>query len=115
MLLEEMAEDFILLNKIKTSDNQGGYTTEWVEGATIKAVIVNDTSMRARIGESEGVTSTFTITTTRSNALEFHDVLKRVRDNKIFRVTSDGDDKQSPKVASMDMAQVSAEAWTLTT
>ena len=41
--------------------------------------------------------------------LEYHDVFRRVRDGKIFRVTSDGDDKFTPASTSLDMRQVTAE------
>ena len=45
--------------------------------------------------------------------LEYHDVIKRLRDNKFFRITSDGEDKFTPSSASLDMRQVSAEEWSL--
>jgi hypothetical protein len=43
--------------------------------------------------------------------LQFHDIFIRKEDNKVFRVTSDGDDKKTPSIASLDMRQVSAEEW----
>jgi hypothetical protein len=45
--------------------------------------------------------------------LQYHDIFKRKSDNKIFRVTSDGDDKHTPPSATLDMRQVSAEEYTL--
>ena len=116
-LLEEMMEPCLIMNKAKVPDGQGGFTTEWVEGAEILVAIVNDQSMQARRAEKEGVTSTFTLTTTRANALEFHDVIKRESDGKIFRVTSNTEDKKSPvaSMSTLDMAQCSAENWELTT
>jgi hypothetical protein len=38
-------------------------------------------------------------------------VFKRLRDGKIFRVTSDGDDVVTPESASFHFAQVTAEEW----
>ncbi len=102
------------MNKTKVADGEGGFVTTWTEGAPIMAAITLDTTMQARIGEKQGVTSTYTITTSKAIALEYHDVLKRVSDGKIFRVTSDGGDKTSPSVASFDVAQVTAEKWSLT-
>ncbi len=46
--------------------------------------------------------------------LEYHEVFKRLRDGKFFRVTSDGDDKHTPASASLNMRQVTAEEWELT-
>jgi hypothetical protein len=37
----------------------------------------------------------------------------RNSDGKIFRITSDGDDNHTPKSATLDMRQVSAEEWSL--
>ena len=113
-LINKMMDACVIMNRMKESDGEGGFITRWQDGAEILVAIVNDTSMSARIAEQEGVTSTYTLTTSRSNALEYHDVIKRLSDGKIFRVTSDGNDVKSPAVSSLDMSQVSAERWELT-
>lgn len=113
-LIDEMMDSCVIMNKSKVPDGEGGFVTEWNEGAEILVAIVNDSSMQARIAEKEGVTNTYTLTTRRDNALEFHDVIKRVKDGATFRVTSEASEKKSPIVASMDMAQCSAEKWSLT-
>jgi hypothetical protein len=43
--------------------------------------------------------------------LQYHDVFRRLSDGKIFRVTSDGDDKFTPDTATLNMRQVTAEEW----
>ena len=103
-----------MLDKTTTSDGYGGYIIDWKEGADFQAAIVLDSSIQARIAEQQGVTALYTITTKKNINLQYHDVFKRVEDGKIFRVTSDGDDKHTPKSASLDMRQVSAEEWNLT-
>lgn len=108
-LLSDAMEKCIYLNKQVTPDGYGGYTTVWTEGAEFDAAIVFDTSIEARVAEAQGVTSRYTVTTSRALTLEYHDVFKRKRDNKIFRVTSDGDDKFTPASTSLDMRQVTAE------
>jgi hypothetical protein len=75
---------------------------------------VLDNSTAARVGAMQGLTSLYTVTTPRNINLQFHEVFKRVRDGKIFRATSDGDDKATPKSATLDMRQVSAEEYALT-
>ena len=112
-LLSEAYEDVIFLEKKRTSDDEGGFITRWEEGARFKAAIIFDNSVQARIGEKQGVTSLYTVTTSKNAKLEYHDVFKRMRDGKIFRVTSDGDDKQTPEKASFQFSQVTAEEWTL--
>lgn len=112
-LLDEAMEKCVYLTKSKVSDGYGGYIDTYVDGVEFMAAIAFDTSIEARVGEKQGVTSLYTVTTSRGMTLEYHDVFRRVRDNKVFRVTSDGDDKYTPKSATLDMRQVTAEEFTL--
>jgi hypothetical protein len=43
--------------------------------------------------------------------LEYHEVFRRLDDGKVFRVTSDGDDKFTPASAGLNMRQVTAEEF----
>ena len=112
-LLSEAMEECRLLTKVTTPDGYGGYITTWAEGATFDAAITFDTSIEARTAQKQGVTSLYTVTTGKAMTLEYHDVFRRSSDNKIFRVTSDGDDKKTPASASLNMRQVTAEDWSL--
>lgn len=113
-LIDLMMTECVIMNKAKISDGEGGFETEWSEGAEINVAIVKDSSMDARIAEKEGVTSTYTLTTKRENALDYHDVIKRLSDGQTFRVTSDSIDSKAPSFSSLDMAVVTAERWDLT-
>ena len=110
-LLSDAMENCIYITKSKQSDGYGGYVDSFVEGVDFKAAITFDTSIEARIGEKQGVTSRYTVTTGRAMTLEYHDIFKRSRDGKFFRVTSDGDDKYTPASTALDMRQVTAEEW----
>ena len=110
-LLSEAMEDCIIINKAIVDDGYGGTITQWTEGAHFNAAIVLNSSMEARTAEQQGVTALYTITTSKALNLQYHDVLKRVSDGKIFRVKSDGDDNKTPMSAPLDMRQVSAEEW----
>lgn len=112
-LLTDAFEKCTIIDKRTVSDGYGGYNTEWVDGAEIEAAIVFDNSLQARTAEKAGVTSLYTVTTKRNVVLNHHDVFRRQKDNKIFRVTSDGDDKYTPKSTTLDMRQVSAEEWNI--
>lgn len=112
-LLQQAMTDVVAMEKTRVSDGEGGFIVDWVDGAVFKAAITFDTSMQSRIGEKQGVSSRYTITTTKSAKLEYHDVIRRLNDGKIFRVTSDGDDKQTPDSASFQFLQVTAEEWWL--
>ena len=114
-LLSEAMESCVMQDKSTVSDGYGGFTTAWAEGAEFKAAIVLDNSTQARIAAVQGVTALYTITTAKNINLQFHDVFRRASDGKIFRVTSNGDDKKTPASASLNMRQVSAEEWSLPT
>lgn len=113
-LIDQSKTVCVMLDKQRVSDGEGGFITSWIEGAKFMAAIVFDTSIEARAAEKQGVTSFYTVTTAKNTTLEYHDVFKRLYDNKIFRVTSDGDDKFTPESATLNMRQVTAEEWELT-
>lgn len=112
-LLSEAMEKCTMLDKQTTADGYGGYVVTYVDGATFDAAIVLDNSMEARIAEKQGVTGIYTVTTAKALNLQYHDAFRRERDGKIFRVTSDGDDKHTPASAYLNMRQVSAEEWSI--
>lgn len=112
-LLTEQMTDCVKFNKITQSDGYGAYWTEWQEGARFKAAISFEDSIEAKIAEKQGVTSLYTVTVDKAMMLDYHDAFKRVEDGKVFRVTSDGDDKFTPDSSSLDMRVVTAEEWSL--
>lgn len=114
-LVEQMMEPCVIVNKVQTSDGESGLSTEWIEGAEIMAAITFDSSMQARIAQKDGVTSVYTITTRKDIQLDYHTVLKRLSDGQYFRTTSNAGDKVSPAASRLNMAQVTAERWELTT
>lgn len=110
-LLHDAMTDVVMLDKQSVEDGEGGFISKWTEGAAFRAAITFDTSIEARAAEKQGVTSLYLVATSRSAMLRYHDVFKRLSDGKIFRVTSDGDDKFTPRSATLDIRQVTAEEW----
>lgn len=112
-LLDEAMERFCFVNKARIPDGEGGSITTWTDGAEFIANARLDTSMQARVAQAQGVTSLYTITTRKDITLDFHEVVKRLSDGQVFRVTSNGTDNKTPESASLNMRQVTAEAWVL--
>lgn len=112
-LLSAAYTDCMYINRAVVSDGEGGMVTIWTEGAKFRAAVRFDDSMQARTAEAQGVTALYTIVTPKTINLQFHDVIKRIEDGKIFRVTSDGDDNKTPESATLNMREVSAEEWSL--
>ena len=113
-LLDDFSSTCVLMEKNRKPDGEGGFDTTWYEGTKFIAAVDYSMSVEARLAEKQGVTNLYTVTTSRKITLEYHDVFKRLYDGKIFRVTSDGDDKATPASSSLDMRQVTAEEWSLT-
>ncbi len=114
-LIDAFTSKCVIIDKVRTPDGYGGFDPQWRETAPFEAAITLDTSMQARTAEKQGVTALYTITTKKNINLQYHDVFKRLEDGKIFRVTSDGDDKATPVSANLNMRQVTAEEWELPT
>lgn len=112
-LLDDAMETYIMMDRTTVQDGYGSFIDRYVEGARFKAAVVFNNSIEAKKAEAQGVSSVYTLTTRKSVNLQYHDVLRRVRDGKIFRVTSDGDDLFTPESATLDMRNVSCEEWTI--
>ena len=112
-LIDEAMTPCVMIDRTTQPDGEGGTVTNWIEGAAFNAAITFDNSIEAKAAAVQGVTSLYTVTVPKRVKLEYHDVFKRLSDGKVFRVTSDGDDKITPERASFQFAQVSAEEFVL--
>ena len=112
-LWETQMEDCVMLEKTSEPDGEGGRRPVWRETLNFKAAITLSTSIEAVTAEAQGVTSRYRVHVYRPLTLEYHEVFKRLSDDKIFRVTSDGDDVKSPRTSSINMSVVTAEEWRL--
>lgn len=112
-IMGEEVTECVLMQKTRVPDGEGGWNTSWTDGPSFYATITHDTTINARIAESEGMMATYTVYTEKAMPLDFHDVFRRVHDGQYFRVTSDGTDVVTPKRASFALSQVAAEEWTL--
>lgn len=112
-LLTERFTDFVIINKSYIDDGYGGVKPTWTEGATIQGAMVHNSDLQSRIAEVMVSKNLYTLTVSRSIELDYHTVLKRKSDDKIFRLTSNSDDNKTPISASLDMRQYSAEEFEL--
>ncbi len=110
-LFEETLEDCVIIDKVTTNinDGYGGVTTSYKDGASFGASFDFDDSTEARIASKDGYIDRHTIYTTRKVELREGDHIKRLRDGKIFKITSSGRDVQTPPSAGLDMSMVTAE------
>jgi len=111
MLVEAMYEDCIKINESSVSDGQGGFVTEYVDGAMFSAAINLDDSIATAIANKDSVKAMYTVTTPINARLKFGDIIKRVEDEKIFRVV--GRENNTPKISTFQFNVVKAEEWSL--
>ena len=110
-LIEKAMETSHIMDKTTELDEYGSVRTVYKQGAEIKVAYSFNSSTEARIGAQQGANNRFTLMTKRSVLLRFQDVIRRDRDGKTFRVTSDGDDNKTPETAGLNLRAVEAEQW----
>ena len=108
-LLDEAFEKAYIMDKTTEPDGYGGVITTWAEGAQIECTFAMDSSLQAKLAEKQGVKDLYTITTRKNVVLRYHDWIKRARDGGFYRITSNGDDSETPVSAGLNMRVVSAE------
>lgn len=114
MLLLERMEPCVFLRPITQSDGEGGFDTTWEAGDAFMAAIVLQTSNEYRRAENEALKKSYSVFTKGGLELKHQDVFRRISTGSIYRVTSDGRDRQTPACASFSFARVTAERWELT-
>lgn len=112
-LLDASMEPFVRMIKSSVKDRVGGTKTNWVEAEGFLAAAVQLETRQEQTGSVEKPIAQYTITTKRAVTLKYHDVFKRVSDGKAFRSITNGRDKATPPVATLDMRQVKAEEYDL--
>ena len=111
-LLFDQFEPCVFMVKSKVPDGYGGTQTTWTEGTGFNACCRLDSPVRQIVGDKMVEVSMYTIITDEGTMLDFRDVVKRVRDGKLFRATSDGDDYKLPSASTIKLNKVTAEEIT---
>lgn len=112
-LLDVVMEPFTIMNRITVNDKYGGTSTKYIDGAVIDGVAVKGNAISNIVAQASGLSVTYNFTTRKKYTLNFHDVIKRNRDGKIFRVTGNSDDTTPPKISKLDMRATTLEEWSI--
>jgi hypothetical protein len=94
-LLDDFSHSCIIMDKLTKPDGEGGYATEWREGAEFANYVALDSSL-----EAQGVASVYTGIVRKDVPIEYGSVYKDVTTGAYFRVTSRPEEKQAPASAS---------------
>lgn len=109
----DMMEPFTMLDKRTISDGYGGVITKWVEGAEFEASAAKNDTIEVRIALQSGVKDVYNICTRKNVMLQYNDVVLRKSDGRIFRITADAKDSETPKGSAIDGRRASAEEWVI--
>lgn len=109
MNIEKYFEDFIMLDWKSSEMPGGGISWEWEDGASFKAGFVVLSSAEMVIAEAGGMKSQFRLTSKKLLVLERNDIIRRVKDGKLYRITTNQQDAETPDVALVQFATCRAE------
>lgn len=111
-LFEDSLEDFTFFMRQIVDNDRGGDGTTYIPAPNpIKASAVKNDSIEARKAEKDGVKNIYTIATKKNIVLTKNDVVQRRSDNKLFLITADATDMNTPKSAALNIRVVSAQEW----
>ena len=110
-LLDEYCEEYVVLNKLTVNDGYGGYKTVWQEGASFKGALAVASDNEVTVAQAMGEKVSHTMLIDKELVLDYHTVVKRVCDDKIFRVTSTGAEMYTPASSSLNKRKISCEEW----
>lgn len=110
MAVEDFFEAFIVMDYVSRPDGQGGIEYVHQEGAEFRGGIHANSTTEAEIAYRSGTKTIYTITTLTGVELEQNDVVKRLRDGRLYRITGNAIDNTAPDMAqAARIRQVSAE------
>lgn len=112
-LLNQAMRDAVCLVPESRTDGEGGSVSVWTEKETFSAAIVRIRSSETETGDKKTPSERYTVTVPKTVRLMYHDVFRRKSDGKVFRVTSDGDEAETPDSSPLSVRQVTAEEWTI--
>ena len=112
-LVDAFKEEFVLMEKSIKPDGEGGYVTTWTPGVKVSIAADLNSTMEAKIAEKDGVTSVYTLTFSKSAPLAFNDYVRREKDQQVFRITSNPEEKKTPDQMAVQFMQASAEKTVL--
>ena len=111
-LLEQAYEPFVKVDRKSVSDGEGGFFTEYVDGAEISVAVTNENTSLARIAEALTEQVEYRVITKRNVKFSQDDLIKRLSDGQVFRIYYKNT-KETPKSAGLDMKETFAQEWSI--
>ena len=112
-LINKFVRECELMHVSEVPDGQGGTTAEWTAGKRFGAAFIKRDSGEGVTAEKSASVERYTVTVPKRIGLKYHDVVRRIGDGLVLRITSNAVDTSPPACASFAFEQVSAERWEL--
>lgn len=113
MPLEDFLEPMCVMNWISKPDGLGSFLWEWEDGVSFDGGIVLNSSTPMQIAQQEGSKGIYRLTTPISMQFEPGDIVKRLRDGAMFKVTSHSVDQKTPESSDVKGSRVTMERVTV--
>lgn len=116
MIIDALAEPVVKIDEISVSDGEGGFITEYREGAPFTATITLDASLSSaikatKVAQKESETKRYKVSTPINAKLKQGDIIKRVEDGKLFRIITSSD--ETAKIATIRINITKAKEWVM--
>lgn len=109
MALNDYFEDFCILDWKSVPNGMGGVKWDVSEGVVFRGGLSTNASTQALLAYQTGAKVLYTLVIDKSMVLEVGDGVKRLSDGMMLRITSNSRDMQTPMLADVQYAQVTAE------
>lgn len=110
MLSDYISIAFALMDKVSRPDPFGGIVYTYEEGARFLGGMVKNASTEMVIAEQNGAKSTYTLVVDRKLELERGQIVKRLEDGSLYKVTAPARDMMTPAKSALQFSQATMEA-----
>lgn len=114
-LLDDFAKKCVIMEKTRVPDGSGGYIVSWQDGAEFVNYYALNTSTEAIIAERQGISSIYHALIQKNVPLDYGEFFKDLSTGETYRVTSNPEDKEAPKMSNIQLKFFTAERKELPT
>ncbi len=111
MSLMAQYEDLEVIEITNASDGLGGFTETINVIENIKGVICRSSNKDIRIAEQLNNRSIYVLYTYKGSSVDYKKLVRRVSDNRIFKITSLAGDKKTPSLAGLNIEKFECEIY----
>lgn len=108
-MLSDYFEPFVMQDRVSQPDGFGGVAYSYKDGAPFEAGITTSSSVEAQVAVQSGMKTVYTIVHPIALILAQNDIVKRMKDGRVYRITSNSADMTTPATAQVQYAQAKAE------